>query len=143
MTDTGLQDVSILLIDDSKPVRTVLKTLLKGMGANRIFECCDGEEALVVARAGRVDIALIDNDLGPHSGIDIVRQFRESPLSPNPDIPIVLLDPISATHVSDAAVAAVADRVLPKPVSARTLGEAISSLVRDAVQELDLQRAQA
>ena len=51
---------------------------------------------------------------------------------------------LDATRAAlDEAGLAGADRVLPKPVSARTLGEAISSLVREAVQELDLQRAQA
>lgn len=129
MSDTDLGQVSILLIDDSKPVRTVLKTLLKGLGADRIFEGADGDEALVLARAGRIDVALIDYDLGHTTGLDLIREFRESPLSPDKDVPIILMNPMNAEHVELEAKQAGADIVVSKPVSARTLGEHITALV--------------
>ncbi len=129
MSDIDLGQVSILLIDDSKPVRTVVKTLLKGLGADRIFEGADGDEALVLARAGRIDIAIIDKDLGHACGLDVVREFRQSPLSPDKDVPIILMDPIGADHVAREAELAGADIVVSKPVSAKTLGAHITALV--------------
>ena len=68
-----LEGLSVLLIDDSRAVRGVIKTLLKGLGVNEVYESADGREAVVLANICRPDVALIAYDLGHTSGLAVVR----------------------------------------------------------------------
>jgi two-component system chemotaxis response regulator CheY len=130
-----LAGLSIMLIDDSRPVRTVLKTLLFGLGAAQVYEGHDADDAMVLACMSRPDIALIDYDLGMTTGLDLIRRFRTDPMSPNPAMPILLLAPVSLPHVSAGAEDAGACGILPKPVNASTLATRISALLhRPAIQ---------
>ncbi|WP_339743223.1 response regulator [uncultured Maricaulis sp.] len=134
MSALDLSGVTLLLIDDSRSVRTVLKTLLCGLGISRIYECRDPDDALVVARLSRPDLALVDYDLGLTSGLDLIRRFRDSQVSANPDMPMILLAPPSLPHFVRDAEAAGADAVLPKPVNAGTLGQKIGQVLQSATR---------
>ena len=132
MPDFTLPELNILLIDDSRSIRTVLKTLLRGLGVTRVWESRDAEEALVVARLCRPDIALVDYDLGQASGLDAVRRFRDPVLSPDTGLPMILLAPSSLPHIVRGAEAAGVNAVLPKPVNAATLGGRLLSVFEQA-----------
>lgn len=120
--------VNILLVDDSPAVRTVLRTLLCGLGVTRIYEASTREEAFIMARVCRPDLALIDHDLGRASGVDLIAAFRDPAASPMAELPLVMLAPTGMEYLAEQARAAGADAVLPKPVTARMLGERIVQL---------------
>ncbi|MHA6287304.1 response regulator [Maricaulis sp. CAU 1757] len=132
-----LTQTTLLLVDNSRPVRAVLKTLLTGLGVRHIHEACHGDDALVSARLGRPDLAILDHDLGARHDYALVRQFRDPGLSPDPHIPLILLAPTGLAWCADAARAAGADAVLPKPVTASTLGRRIAELTGLAVPDAD------
>lgn len=132
MPALDLSGVTLLLIDDSRSVRTVLKTLLCGLGISRIYECRNPDDALVVARLSQPDLALVDYDLGLTSGLDLIRRFRDREFSANPDVPMILLAPPSLPHLVRGAEAAGADAILPKPVNAGTLGARIHEVLQAA-----------
>jgi two-component system chemotaxis response regulator CheY len=132
-----LAGLSIMLIDDSRPVRTVLKTLLLGLGAAQVYEGHDAEDAMVLACMSRPDVALIDYDLGQTTGLDLIRRFRTDPMSPNPALPILLLSPVSLPHLSAGAEEAGACGILPKPVNASTLGARIAALLDLPAPQID------
>ena len=120
--------VNILLVDDSPAVRTVLRTLLCGLGVTRIYEASTREESFIMARVCRPDLALIDHDLGRASGVDLIAAFRDPAASPMAELPLVMLAPTGMEYLAEQARAAGADAVLPKPVTARMLGERIVQL---------------
>jgi len=134
MSASDLSGLNILLLDDSRSIRLVLTTLLRGLGVTRIYESRDADEALVTARLCRPDLALVDYDLGLTSGLDAIRRFRDAWLSPFPDLPIILLAPTSLPHLTRGAEAAGADAILPKPVNAGTLATHIHDVVQAAVR---------
>lgn len=129
MSAPDLSGLKVLLIDDSRSIRTVLRTLLRGLGIVRISESRDVEEALLVARLCRPDLALVDYDLGLMSGLDLIRRFRDVMASPAPALPMILLAPPGMPHLVRGAEAAGADAILPKPVNAGTLGKRISDVL--------------
>lgn len=127
--------INILLVDDNRPVRTVMRTLLCGLGVTRIYEAETREEAFIMARVCRPDLAIIDHDITQGAGIELVAAFRDRAISPMPDLPLVLMSPAGLEHIADRAREAGADAVLPKPVTARMLGDRIAALT--AQTELD------
>ncbi|WP_291844911.1 response regulator [Maricaulis sp.] len=113
--------LTVLLVDDSRPVRAVIRTLLTGLGFARVFEAADGDEALVISRTCRPDLALIDYDLGQATGLDLARRLRDPLQCEHPDLPLFLLAADGFAHLVHGAAAAGITAVLPKPVNPRTL----------------------
>ena len=124
-----LEGLTVLLIDDSRAVRGVIKTLLRGLGVRDVFESADGDEALVLANTCRPDLVLVDYDLGHVSGLDVVRGLRDQRMSPNPDMPVLLLAPVDLPYLVSGASDAGASAILPKPINASTLGASIETVV--------------
>ena len=143
MSELADSAVNILLVDDSPSVRTVLRTLLCGLGVTRIYEASTREEAFIMARVCRPDLALIDHDLGRASGVDLIAGFRDAATSPMPELPLVMLAPTGMEYIAEQARAAGADAVLPKPVTARMLGERIIQLTQQVESEDELASKQA
>ena len=111
----------MLLVDDSRPVRAVIRTLLTGLGFARVFEAADDDEALVISRTCRPDFALIDYDLGQSTGLDLARRMRDPLQCERPNLPLFLLAADGFSHLVRGAAAAGITAVLPKPVNPRTL----------------------
>ncbi|WP_300528362.1 response regulator transcription factor [Maricaulis sp.] len=129
MTTPALSDAGILLIDDSQAVRSVLSTLLRGLGVQRIYQCGEADEALVLAHTCRPDIVLVDYDLGACSGLDVIRSFRDPQASPDPDLPVLLLGPLELPFLFEGAREAGASAILPKPLNANTLGQSLMTVL--------------
>jgi two-component system nitrate/nitrite response regulator NarL len=78
MSETGVKEVRILIVDDHLVVRTGLRMLIEnqpqmkvvGMAANR-------KEALELAASTAPDVILLDLDLGVENGIDFLPDLRE------------------------------------------------------------------
>ena len=69
--------------------------------------------------------------------------FRDTAISPMPELPLILLAPTGMEYLAEQAREAGADAVLPKPVTARMLGERILQLTGQAEAGDTLARKQA
>jgi two-component system, chemotaxis family, chemotaxis protein CheY len=66
----------ILLVDDSKTMRNIEKSVLQGLGASAIEEAGDGQDALSRVDAFNPDLILLDWNMPVMDGITFVRTFR-------------------------------------------------------------------
>ncbi|WP_392468310.1 response regulator [Arsenicicoccus cauae] len=120
--------VRVLVVDDHPVVRAGLRALLAvDARVDVVGEAASGEEALVVARARRPDVVLMDLQLGDGlDGVAATRALRE-----DPDGPRVL---ILTTYDTDAdivrAVEAGAAGYLLKDTPAATLVAAVERAAR-------------
>ncbi len=128
-TGPELASQRLLLVDDSRPMRGVLTTLLRGLGLEDIYATGDAEEAIVLANTCRPDIALIDYDIDGEAGLDLVRQMRDPRLNPHPDLPLLLLAPVNLPHLVTGAHQAGATAILPKPLNANTLEASLETVI--------------
>lgn len=119
---------SILIADDSPPMRTLLRATLRG-GPYDVVEARDGDEALVLLAQHRPAIAVLDVSMPGRTGLDVCRAVRADPA-----LAEMLLIVVSANGLdsdASAAYAAGADRFFSKPFSPRKLLETVTSLVAD------------
>lgn len=94
-----------------------------------MFEANDGAEALQTMRHHAIDIVMTDLAMQPLDGIDFVRLLRNSPDSPNPMVPVVMITGHSTMRrVSEARDVGVTE-FLSKPVTARGVIERITRVV--------------
>lgn len=121
----------ILLVDDNHYMRVLLAEILRAIGVKDIHEANDGAEALQALRNHAVDIVMTDLSMQPLDGIDFVRLLRNSPDSPNPMVPVVMITGHSTmARVAEARDAGV-NEFLAKPLTARGVIERLSQLVEN------------
>jgi len=84
----------MLLVDDNHHMRVLLAEILRAIGVRQVFEANDGAEALQIMRAHQIDIIMTDLAMQPLDGIDFVRLLRNSPDSPNPMAPVIMIPAI-------------------------------------------------
>ncbi|MBR9824853.1 MAG: response regulator [Alphaproteobacteria bacterium] len=134
-TTPDLAATRLLLVDDSRAMRGVLTTLLRGLGLGDVYATGNADEAIVLANTCRPDIALIDYDLDGEAGLDLVRQMRDPRLNPHPDLPLLLLAPVNLPHLMAGARQAGASAILPKPLNANTLEASLTTVIAAGCQQ--------
>ena len=79
----------ILLVEDDEDDYVILRDLLADAGADRsaLHWIATYAEGLAAVLAGDYDVAIVDNRLGPHTGIELVREARRGGCH----LPLVLL----------------------------------------------------
>jgi CheY-like chemotaxis protein len=121
--------LKILLVDDNQHMRLLLAEILRALGVRRIFEALDGAEALQTMRETEMDLIMTDLTMGPLDGIDFVNLLRNSPDSPAPFAPVIMITGHSTLRrVAEARDAGV-NEFLAKPVTARGVIHRINLLI--------------
>jgi DNA-binding response OmpR family regulator len=121
--------LQLLLVDDNEYMRGVLKTVLRAIGVKDIVAVDSGEAALETLRRQSCDIALIDWMMQPMAGPDLVRYLRNSELSPNPYLPIIMVTAhTEIRHITEARDIGITE-FLAKPVTAKGLLERIVAII--------------
>ncbi|MDR3716089.1 MAG: response regulator transcription factor [Puia sp.] len=73
-----MKKVSIMIVDDHTLIRETWSFLLgKNENFEVVAECGDGERAIELARDKRPDVVLLDINMAPMSGFDILKMIRK------------------------------------------------------------------
>lgn len=121
MADTGIR---ILIVDDERPIRRYLRTVLGAEGYTVVEAGC-GRDALTFAAAEHPDLVILDLGLPDIDGIDVTRRLREWT-----NMPIIILSVREQEQEKVAALDAGADDYLTKPFGTGELVARIRVAVR-------------
>ena len=66
----------VLVVDDSKTMRRIVKGVLETVGAAAVEEAVDGQDALSKVDAFKPDLILLDWDMPVMDGLTFVKAFR-------------------------------------------------------------------
>lgn len=80
------KDFKILIVDDSRTMRRIVKNVLLRLEFKNVVESDDGLDAWEKYQANKFDIVLTDWNM-PSPGIDLVKKIRKE----NKDIPIIMI----------------------------------------------------
>jgi two-component system chemotaxis response regulator CheY len=122
---------TVLLVDDSRFVRTIIKVHL----VSRKFtfeEAGDGAEALALLEASPPDLVIVDEDMPGMDGLEFIRRVRAFEAESIRNIPIILLTGLEQDDLRAEALAAGATAFLRKPVSSAGLLEVVARLLPPA-----------
>ena len=69
--------MKIMLIDDSKTMRNIQKSVLTQLGYTQIEEACDGQDALSKIGAFQPELILVDWNMPNMDGLTFVKTYRQ------------------------------------------------------------------
>lgn len=69
--------MKIMLIDDSRTMRNIQKSVLAQLGYTEIEEACDGQDAMNKIGAFQPDLVLVDWNMPVMDGLTFVKSYRK------------------------------------------------------------------
>lgn len=118
---TLFRSTKVLIVDDEYYTRKVVRTLLKAINFNNIYDADNGAAGLDAIRNFAPDVVLVDWEMPGMDGAAFVKAVRSPGKFPFPNLPIIMLTGHSERwRVVEAMRLGVNDYLL-KPVSSKTL----------------------
>ncbi len=123
--DTKLR---VMLIDDSKTMRNIQKTMLTQMGFESMEEAHDGQDALSKLGAFRPDLVLCDWNMPNMDGLEFVKAARGRGFT----APIIMVTTESEKTKVVTAIRAGVNNYVVKPFTQEVLAARIEETVNKA-----------
>jgi two-component system chemotaxis response regulator CheY len=107
----------VLLADDSRTMRTIIRRSLNLMDGMSIVEAADGLEAIDLFKSGKFDLVLTDWNMPGKTGLEVVRAIRDS----DKNVPIIMITTEAERGRVVVAIQAGVSDYLVKPFTAEVL----------------------
>jgi two-component system, chemotaxis family, chemotaxis protein CheY len=117
--------MKILMVDDSRIIRNIIKRVLVELGHNDVDEANDGAEALALVRAnpGAYGLILTDWNMPNMDGMTFVRQMREN----DKTTPVMMVTTEAEKSRIIEAIKAGANNYVVKPFTQEALRDRIKA----------------
>lgn len=125
--------MKILVVDDSRIMRNILKNILKESSINEdyILEAQDGREALNLIQEGKIDLMLLDWNMPKLNGVELVKIVRAK--DELKEIPIIMVTSEAAKYnVVEAIKAGVTDYIV-KPIKGEVVKKKIKEYLKNRI----------
>ena len=128
---------SILIIDDSLPMRSVIKRTLKaaGYGNSELIEAANGKEALELMKNNWIDIVLTDYNMPVMDGLEFIKTIKKDDLSK--DIPVVVISTEGNESKIEEFMDCGAVGYITKPFTAEAIRDLIVNILGEIKYEED------
>ena len=113
--------MKILLVDDSKTMRNIQKSVLGQLGYTQIEEACDGQDALSKVKAFGPDLMLVDWNMPNMDGLSFVKAYRQTDKS----TPIIMVTTEAEKSRVIEAIKAGVNNYVVKPFTPDLLSQRI------------------
>jgi CheY-like chemotaxis protein len=124
---TRLDGLRLLVVDDEKDARDLLREILSGCGA--VVACANSAlEALERVRDLKPQVIVSDLGMPEMDGLDLIRQMRRLPADQGGRTPAIALTAYAHSDDAGRALTAGFQMHLAKPVDPPTLASAIAGL---------------
>src|ERR1700753_4306163 len=106
---------SVLVVEDLLSMRTILRSLLRDLGIQKVAEARDGTEALEALQTVSRSLVITDLCMAPMDGIEFIRRLRR-PNSLNAFVPVLMISGHNEKNRIREAAAAGVSAFLLKPI---------------------------
>lgn len=123
---TQLSRMNFLVVEDNMFMLRLISTLMRSLGATQVRTAVDGREAIESLMFEVADVILTDWRMPGMHGREFVKWVRQSPNSPDPQVPILLITGANErADIREARDAGITEFVT-KPVSAGSILKRLS-----------------
>ncbi len=121
--------ISVLIVDDSKFMRSLVMGILHGFGVRDFHLAADGAEALHHQSLTPADLIITDYVMSPIDGVELTRTIRNELANTNPFVPIILMTAYTEKSRVIAARDAGITEFLAKPVTVNSVLERVITCI--------------
>ncbi|NOX09007.1 MAG: response regulator [Gammaproteobacteria bacterium] len=130
LDEIQLEDLSLLVVDDSALARKHISRVLNGLGIETIQQACDGKEAIKLIEKNFYDLIVTDYNMPEMDGEELTRYIRDN--SSQRTIPVLMVtseeNESRLAAVQQAGVSGICD----KPFDTSTVRDLIYRILKDA-----------
>lgn len=128
---------SILIVDDSMPMRAVIKKTIKaaGYGNADFIEAENGRHALELLNVSWVDIVLTDFNMPEMNGLEMISRMKENELFEQ--TPVVVISTEGSQEKIDEFIKQGASGYIKKPFTPEQLRDILTQLLGEIDYEED------
>lgn len=116
----------ILVVDDEKPIREMLKRFLAKKGYE-VYDADNGDDALKIVGEQEPCIVLLDIRMPKTDGIEVLKKIKEL----KPDTGVIMITAVSETAVAEKCMEYGAFDYITKPISLEYLEECLLAKMLD------------
>lgn len=126
-----ITDLDVVVVDDSKPMQTILRSILLSFRVRRVRTFDSAQAALDVMRIDPPNLVITDWRMKPMSGLGLLRLMRQRRLAPLCFLPIIFVTAHGTRTLIDRVLRAGAQNILVKPLSPASLYERLIWTLHD------------
>ena len=119
--------LSVLVVDDQKAMRSLVRASLLEIGINRIRECADGREALREMHISRPQLVISDLNMPVMDGLGLLSAVRDNPQIAK--TAFILLTSRGEMELVKEAIALGVNNYIRKPFSIAELKKKVEAVV--------------
>lgn len=124
--------LDIMVVEDSKPMQTIIRSILVSCNVARIRMFDSAEDALQSMLAEPPNLIITDYRMSPMNGYQLLRSIRNRNMAPLCYVPVILITAHGTRSVVEKAYRGGAHTVLVKPISPRMLLKRLEWISRDS-----------
>ena len=121
------KSLRILIVDDQKAMRMLVRSTLAALGCVHIVECCDGKEAIAHLAHHQVDLIISDLTMPNTDGFGLLRAVRSQESTAK--TPFIMITSHSDLAMVKDAVALGVNNYILKPFNLATVKSKIEALL--------------
>jgi len=127
-TDTDMEKLHVLIVDDVDSIRDLVKGTLSSSGFQNISSAKNGYDALQLLKTEKVDLVICDWDMPNMTGMELLENIRSD--QQIKDTPFIMLTGLgNSVEVKQAITAGVDDYII-KPIQPQKLLINIIKLIK-------------
>lgn len=124
---TLVHPATILIVDDSTAMRSLLVAIVEGLGSIKTVQAASGFEALRILPRERIDLVLTDINMPDINGLELLSYIRNNPAYQN--LPVVIISTEGSRKDIDRGLSLGANEYLVKPFVPAQLMELVQRLL--------------
>ncbi len=134
--DHWLANAQVLLVDDSRVMRAVLKKALGELGFRNVVEAVDGADAVAKMLAAPFDLVLLDMEMPVMTGLEVLAAMNLAPDLKG--LPVIVISGADQIDMAVQCIEAGAEDYLTKPPNLTLLRARVStSLEKKRLRDLE------
>lgn len=124
--------LDVVVIDDSKPMQAILRTMLHALHVRRVRIYDTLKEATAAILREPPNLVISDWRIGRHTPLRFLRTLRRQSMGPLSLVPVIIVSAHTTQSMFERAIGAGAHTILVKPLSPSVLHGRIRWLLSDA-----------
>ena len=124
-----LEEMSVLVCDDSMFARKSLCMYIATLGIKNVYEAADGQEAVEKYKANKPDVVFMDIVMPVITGIEALTQIKEF----DPEAKVIMASSVGTQNHLKSAIKAGAADFLQKPISNEQVKQILENAAKGVI----------